>query len=255
MGSAGPVTLTDPKADRSSAYDPQGYWSNRLGEHFDLRGTGHLDYDARYNRWLYREKARALRWGLDSAREGDSVLDVGSGVGWVVDQLLSRGLSTEGCDISPDAVHRLSNRFPAARFFQLSLGTDPIPRPDGSYDVVTMLDVAYHVTDDQLWLEGLREVARVLRPGGRLIISDGLGPADRTPAPHVRFRSATTWGQADAVGLTISGTRPYFRWLSRDKDAWGFRHLPDGVRGAVEYGLERLVRRPPHMRCAVLTRS
>ena len=41
-------------------FDPKTYWSQRLADVSGLRGVGHLEYDARYNRWLYRQKRRVL---------------------------------------------------------------------------------------------------------------------------------------------------------------------------------------------------
>jgi SAM-dependent methyltransferase len=233
-------------------YRPESYWSERLSDGFDLRTTGQFEYSQAYNDWLYRAKRYALRACLRGVAPGASALDVGSGVGWVVQQLKDRGLRVEGCDIAPIAVDELGRRFPDSSFFALALGSEPIPRPDSTYDVVTALDVTYHITEDVLWTAAVSEIARVLKPGGRLVISDGLGDADRVPAPHVHFRSRQTWAQVEPLGLEISEVRPYFRWLSRPRGSRGFRHLSDGPRGALEFTLERLLPRTPHMRSAVL---
>lgn len=244
----------DSPASRS-VYSPEEYWSSRLEENFTLKGTGQLEYGEGYNRWLYRAKGRALHRVLGPLPAGASVLDVGSGVGWVVRRLLARGLIVEGCDISPDAVARLRVEIPDATFFPLRVGREAIPRPDGHYDAATMLDVAYHVTRDEEWLAGLAEIARVLRPGGALVVSDALGFESREPAPHVRFRPLVQWERAESLGLRVVDVQPYFRWLSRRPAESWMRVLPDGVRGGLEYGLERVWPRAPHMRCAVLRRD
>lgn len=238
-------------------YQPAEYWSERLAGQYDLRGTGHISYSRGYNEWLYRAKRRALRRAIRPVAPGAAVLDLGSGTGWVVQELLAVGLRVEGCDITALAVERLRERFPQATFFQTALGADPLPRADGAYDLVTALDVMYHVTDDAAWEAALREAERVLRQGGLLVTSDGLGREDHMPGPHVRFRSRTRWEEAAAAaGLRIERLDPYFRWLSRDRHEGALlRHFPDALRGATEFALETVAPREPHMRVAVLSRQ
>lgn len=102
-----------------------------------------------------------------------------------------------------------SSAGPDASFFTLALGEDRIERADARYSVVTALDLIYHVVEHARWLDGLAEIARVLRPGGRLIVSDRFGANNSVPAPHVRFRSRETWRQAERFGLVLTEIRPY----------------------------------------------
>jgi SAM-dependent methyltransferase len=241
-------------ADRESS--EREYWSRRLESHFSLRGTGHLSYSDAYNAWLYRGKRRALAPLLDRLPARCRVLDLGSGTGWVVGELLARGLEVEGCDLVDAAVERLRARYPGVEFFAVELGREPLPRPDAAYDALTALDVLYHVTDDARWSEALAELARVLRPGGALVVSDGLGDLDRVPADHVRFRSRQRWCEAAAsVGLELEEVRPLYRWLSRDPGQGPLSRVPGAVRGPIEYGLELSARRPPHMQIGLLRRA
>jgi SAM-dependent methyltransferase len=233
----------------SEGYDPAQYWSARLEGTQGLRGTGHWLYSERYNRWLYRRKGSALRRALAGIPASIHALDVGSGTGWVVEQLLALGTTVEGCDIATPAVEDLRRRYPDVTFFELTLGVDSVPRPDEVYDAITAMDVLYHVTDETQWEAAVAELARVLRPGGRLVITDTFGSSDVHPAAHVRFRSMDRWlDRAAALGLEVHATGPLYRWLSREPDQPGFRRLPDGLRGAAEYALERVAPEPAHMR-------
>src|SRR4051794_34671161 len=144
------------------SYEPERYWSERLEREYTLRGTGHLNYSQSYNDWVYRAKGRALDRALADVAAGSRVLDVGSGVGWGVSRLLDHGYQVEGCDITAVAVERLGERFPQADFFTLAVGSDEIPRDADTFDAATLLDVAYHITDDQLWRSALADLARVL---------------------------------------------------------------------------------------------
>jgi SAM-dependent methyltransferase len=246
----------DDLTTKRAAYRPAEYWTNRLGRDFSLRGVGHVGYTERYNEWMYRQKRYALRRILQSRRGGVRALVVGSGIGWVVNELLAVGYDVAGCDISPLAVERLSARFPGRSFAVHALGAGALPHADASFDVVTILDVTYHVVDDELWSRGLAELARVLRPGGHLVVIDRFGGEAEDKAAHVRFRSRAQWEAAGAaVGLSLEDVIPVYRWLSRDHDRGLLRRLPGAVRGAVELGLERVVPREPHMRAARFVRS
>lgn len=237
-------------------YDASSYWSDRLTSHFTLRGTGHLGYSERYNAWLYRAKQRALRRALNDIPRSADALDVGSGVGWVVEQLRSRGHRVDGCDISEMAVSRLAEHYPDSAFFVVTLGVTPVPREAGSYDLVTAMDVAYHVTDDEQWTAALTELARVLRPGGHLIVTDRFGDTVREPAPHVRFRTLDMWREhGHRVGLELLDRGVLYRWLSRDRDTTKLARLPDGVHGALAYALDRTTWREPHLQWARFRRS
>jgi SAM-dependent methyltransferase len=247
--------MNRPPADEPG-YRPAEYWSHRLEHHPNLRGTGHISYSEAYNRWLYRAKRRALRRALRGVATDARALDVGSGTGWVVAELLNRGASVEGCDIAESALRQLRERFPGPTFFAVELGMDSLPRPAATYDLITALDVTYHITDDTRWHLAVTELARVLRAGGRLVVSDGLGTSDARPADHVCFRSRAAWiSAASHADMRLEAVHPYYRWLSRDRrDSWSDL-LPDGVRGMIEYGLELTVPRPPHMRYAIFTRG
>jgi SAM-dependent methyltransferase len=236
-------------------YDPKRYWSDRLGREFNLRGTGHIAYSRGYNAWLYRAKRRVLRQALRTVPAGAHALDVGSGTGWVVRELLQAGMSVDGCDLVPESVERLSAELPQVRFFEVRVGSEPLPAPDGRYGLVTALDVLYHITDDAAWESALEEIGRVMRAGAALVVTDGFGPDERAPARHVRFRSLSRWEHAaDEAGLALEAVSPLYRWLSRDHRAGLTAKAPGALRGGIEYGLERLWPREPHMRCAVLRR-
>ncbi|HWE11717.1 MAG TPA: class I SAM-dependent methyltransferase [Solirubrobacteraceae bacterium] len=237
-------------------YEPQQYWSSRLTRDFNLRGVGHLEYNESYNFWLYCQKRSGLDRALAGRSAGTSALDIGSGVGWVVQYLLGRGFRVTGCDIADVAVARLRDEYPAAAFFPLTVGTDPIPRPDATFDVITMMDVAYHIVDDELWRRAIGEFSRVLKPNGQIVVTDALGSQSIQEAEHVRKRSLAEWEDAaEAAGLRIAQVGSLFRWLSRSSSVPGWRHVPDGPRGAAEFLLERMAPVTPHLRWAVLVQA
>lgn len=91
------------------------------------------------------------------------ILDVGCGTGANLQMLANFGIA-EGVDVSSEALD-----FCRARgLSQVKQGAaEALPYEDASFDLVTGLDVVEHLDDD---VAGLREMRRVLRPRGRVLL-------------------------------------------------------------------------------------
>jgi SAM-dependent methyltransferase len=239
------------------SYEPEGYWERRLGSDFSLRGTGHVGFSPEYNDWVYRRKGEVLAQALPPVASGPRALDIGSGVGWVVEQLRGHGFKVEGCDITDVAVRRLGERYPGTVFFKAAVGSEPIARDPGTYDVVTMLDVAYHITDDAIWAAAVADIGRVLKPHGVLIVTDRLGKYPARVSDHVQFRSREDWQRVGSgANLRLSKIGGLYTWLGRPADTRGWRRLPDAIRGPLEYVRDAHIRHSDaHLRWAVLTKD
>lgn len=91
------------------------------------------------------------------------ILDVGCGTGANL-LMLSKYGDAEGVDVSEDALAFCRER----GLDKVRLGAgEELPYENGTFDLVTAFDVVEHMDDD---LAGLREMRRVLRPGGRALL-------------------------------------------------------------------------------------
>lgn len=113
---------------------------------------------------------RLLRTRKFDLRGVKSVLDVGSGAGQIAKHVLKyadRGVEITCCDLSLPMLRRgrvrLKSKVPVFALADLSR----LPFADESFDCVTCGYVLEHVPDPR---QGLQEVARVLRPGGRMLL-------------------------------------------------------------------------------------
>ncbi len=109
---------------------------------------------------------------LDRAqlREGDTVLDVGTGTGLLVFGALDR-IGADGgviaLDVSVDCLEELRAACEDPRVAYLVGDAEVLPLPNDSVDVVTTRSVLIYVREKA---EAAREFFRVLRPGGRVSI-------------------------------------------------------------------------------------
>jgi ubiquinone/menaquinone biosynthesis C-methylase UbiE len=105
--------------------------------------------------------------------EGKRVLEAGCGDGGFCRLLCEREAEVDGIDLSSVAIEQAIGSCPRARFEVGSVTS--LPYRDESFDLVVCLETLEHVPD---WRRGLEELIRVLRPGGRFIITtpNYLGP-------------------------------------------------------------------------------
>ncbi len=115
-------------------------------------------------------------------KPGDQVLDLGCGTGSLT--LTAKGYTgptgaVYGIDASPEMIEAAQNKARQSGnevIFEIGL-IEKIPYPEATFDVVINRLVMHHLPDD-LKRQGLAEILRVLKPGGRLFIADFNPPAN-----------------------------------------------------------------------------
>jgi demethylmenaquinone methyltransferase/2-methoxy-6-polyprenyl-1,4-benzoquinol methylase len=123
-------------------------------------------------------KRRLVR--LAELRPGDTGLDVCCGTGDIAFALAAAGGGVQGLDFSPEmlevARRRAQNSAGSPKPTFLQGDAMQLPFPDASFDVVT---VGYGLRNLARWEDGLREMVRVARVGGRLLVLDFGKPDNR----------------------------------------------------------------------------
>jgi SAM-dependent methyltransferase len=101
------------------------------------------------------------------------VLDLGSGMGVMARELASRGLTVESVDVSAEdqevaaSLTEGTGLEPRVRFSPADGAA--LPFPDGAFGSAVSLNVLHHLADGG---SVLREIVRVLRPGGVIVLAD-----------------------------------------------------------------------------------
>jgi ubiquinone/menaquinone biosynthesis C-methylase UbiE len=170
---------------------------NRYGEWFSrgLRGIGMRYVFSRRGLWVINTPYRHIL-GAAGITAQDRVLDLGCGIGNILIALAEQIDFTHpatGVDISPELI-RIGEREIAGAGLpdRIELRVAPatrLPFEDGTFDVVLTSHVLKHLDDDTL-LASFREVARVLRPGGRFLLWEFA----KSPRSALLFWSARVTG-------------------------------------------------------------
>ena len=99
---------------------------------------------------------------------GKEVLDIASGEGYGSAMMARQARHVTGVDISPAAVQHAQRRYRMDNLRFVSGSCASIPLPDCAVDVVVSFETIEHHTEHE---QMLREIRRVLRPDGLLVIS------------------------------------------------------------------------------------
>ncbi|NJM07936.1 class I SAM-dependent methyltransferase [Candidatus Gracilibacteria bacterium] len=118
----------------------------------------------RYHRYRYA----ALMQALSAVPRGGHVLEVGVTPGQFTQLLVENGYRVSGVDLDPTKRQALWDRI-GVEVRQANLEREPIPFADDSFDAIVFSEVIEHLVYSPLPV--LREFRRVLRRGGRAVIS------------------------------------------------------------------------------------
>lgn len=162
----------------------------------------------------------------------ESVLDVATAVGHTALALAPHAGHVIGLDLTPQMLQVAREQAAARSITNISFeqgDAEALPFPDSRFDVVTCRIAAHHFPNPARFCH---EAARVLRPGGRLVVIDNVAPEDdqldqfinsleqlRDPS-HVRCLKVSEWErQMGEAGLRFelvsrfSSARDVAQWL------------------------------------------
>ncbi|MGH3328857.1 MAG: demethylmenaquinone methyltransferase [Streptomycetales bacterium] len=146
------------------------------------------------------------------ARAGERVLDLAAGTGSSSAPLSARGASVVPCDLSMGMLRVGRRRRPRLPF--VAGDALRLPFADGSYDAVTMSFGLRNVADVDA---ALREMRRVTRPGGRLVVCEFSHP---TWAPLRAVYAEYLMRALPPIARRFSSSPDAYAYLAESIRAW-----------------------------------
>lgn len=167
---------------------------------------------------------RAMTFGVDklwrrkavktvSAARPSGILDLATGTGDLAIALARKmpGATVTGADLSPQMLEigrrKVQQAGLAERIEMLEADGTALPFADGTFDAVT---IAYGIRNFESMLAGYREMFRVLRPGGLLIVVELATPEN--PLALAFYKAYTRW-LIPMVGRLVSKEKRAYSYL------------------------------------------
>jgi demethylmenaquinone methyltransferase/2-methoxy-6-polyprenyl-1,4-benzoquinol methylase len=157
-----------------------------------------------------------LRWrrlavGAADLQPGDTLLDIAAGTGDMVfiAQTLVPGIHVVAADFAVEMMRVGRRRPDAGPTHWVGADTYQLPFPNAVFDAVTSAFLLRNLTDP---LAGIREQARVLKPGGRLVALDATPPPDNFLRPYISVYLNRCF---PLLGAVVAGEPDAYRYLPR----------------------------------------
>ena len=113
----------------------------------------------------------------------DRLLDIACGTGWASPAAAQTGASVVGIDLSPEMIRQAVEKAAGIHGLRFALAdAEDMPFEDRAFSAILCTNAFHHYPDP---VRAIREMARLLAPGGRLVIGDA--SADETMARIADF--------------------------------------------------------------------
>ena len=172
------------------------------------------DYD-RMNHLMTAGLDRRWRKSAVQGLHG-KVLDVACGTGDMAVELLRQGCSVTGVDLSKEMMAIAKQKAPQSEYSLADV--ERLPFGEASFDAVTC---AFGVRNFVHLEQGLSEMLRVLKPGGRMVILELATPDSPLLRP---FYNLYTRHIIPRLGQHLAGSRDAYTYLPRS-----IEHFPKGT--------------------------
>ena len=109
-------------------------------------------------------------------KNGDRILDVGCGNGRLYQLFDNLSIDYVGLDQSKNLLAEARKKFPSAQFIVGEMSK--LPFAEDSFDIIFCIAAFHHLPSDELRMRTLKEMKRVLRANGKIVMTNWNGESD-----------------------------------------------------------------------------
>jgi ubiquinone/menaquinone biosynthesis C-methylase UbiE len=119
---------------------------------------------------FFSEAVREKAYDIAAVKEGQLAADIGTGTGFVTEGLLQKGLNVIAVDQSEEMIDQMKQKFKDFEGIDYRQGeAKNLPIDNDTVDYAMANMYLHHVNDP---LVATKEMVRILKPGGKLVITD-----------------------------------------------------------------------------------
>ncbi|MDX6285613.1 MAG: hypothetical protein QOG53_1098 [Frankiales bacterium] len=215
----GSATAKNAEPEVLGVDDAVAYWNERHRKEGALASGGDISNDDASNELFYTVRLGRL---LDIVGDGADtraprrMLDAGCGKGFFTRSMATVGHRVDGIDSSEHAIEVCRSLAVERDRYEVSgLNTW---QPLYLYDVVFSVDVLFHIMDEDLWEDAVRNLASLVRWQGLLVLADHDRAVDRVWGNYQKTRAVGRYDELiTGLGFRKESLVPY-----------RFRHTPVG---------------------------
>ena len=161
------------------------YWDKLLNDNFSLKGVGWPNWPESYNLIMYKKYLKGfdnvIRY-MESAFDFKlnanlKIFEVGSGTGFYTTYFWKAKIKDfTGSDISETSINHLKGKFREYNFLRKDITEKDefIIKNENSFDLICIVDVLLHITDEERFLKAVSNISSLLKPDGYLILGDAI---------------------------------------------------------------------------------
>jgi len=119
---------------------------------------------------FFSEAVRERALSVAGVEKGRIAADIGAGTGFITEGLVRKGLRVIAVDRSEAMLAEMKKKFEPSDEIDYRVGdAEKLPIPDGAVDYVFANMYLHHVESP---LKAIMEMVRILKPGGKLVVTD-----------------------------------------------------------------------------------